>query len=214
MPVPTRYFPAFRAVTPRGTWHRHGQDGAFVGRCAGTGCRRLHRAMSLGRNSMAVMLGLCSPLPPLRVCRGAMTAGDRLGRVLSGGGYAAGSCASFPGAPALLWVAGWDREPPDLPCARLYGACAPMHADVPSPLAVGGARVPRPGGARYHRASCRHTRSGCQRRPASGDRALIRTSFGRRRTLQRPGWRGPRRPPGPWPGSSEGCAGPGLRARG
>lgn len=169
---------------------------------------------SLRRNSMAVMLDSCSMLPPLHVCRGAMTAGDRLGQVLSGGCHAAGSPPSLPGTPAQLCVAGWDREPPDLPCARLHGACARVHADVPSPLAACGAGVPRPGGGRHQRASCRHTRSGCQRRPASGDRALIRTSSGRRRTLQRPGWRGPRRPPGPWPGSPEGCAGPGLRARG
>ena len=172
-------------------------DGATAGRCAGTGRRRLRTAMSLGRNTMAVMLGLCSTLPPMHVSRGAMTAGDRLGQVLSGGRYAAGSSSSLPGAPAQLCVARWGREPPDLPCARLHRACAPSHADVPSPLADGGSGVPRLGRNRHQGASCRRSGSQCLGCPACEDTALIRTPSGRQRTARQPGCRELRPQPGP-----------------
>ena len=74
-----------------------------------------------------------------------------VGQVLSGGGYAAGSPSSIPGAPAQLCVAGWDREPPDLPCARLHGAYAvPGRAyrgvwRCPQPPRLGGRPLERDG---------------------------------------------------------------------
>ena len=170
----------------------------------GTGCRRLRTAMSLRRNSTAVMLNWCSPLPPLHVSRWVMIAGDRLGQMLGVGGRIAGSVSSISGALAQLCVAGWARESPDLPCARLRGACAPSHADVPSPLAAGGAGVRRLGWIRCQRASSRYSGSLCPRCPANEEAALIRTRSGRQRTARRPGCRVLRPLPGPGLGSSAG----------